>query len=62
MADRDLVPLNEGVFTGLSIEEVEARLEMTVLEIMGQFGSCGCNTCYQQDGCGTCNTCFQQAE
>lgn len=60
---KDLIPLNEGVFTGLSIEEVEARLEMTILEIMSDVApaQCGCNSCYQQEGCGTCNTCWQQS-
>ena len=59
---RDLIPLNEGIFTGLSIEEVEARLEMTLLGVIppDPGSPCGCNTCYQQEGCGTCNTCWQQ--
>lgn len=58
---KDIIPLNEGIFTGLSIEEVEARLEMTVLEIIGDMvNTCSCNSCTGQEGCGACNTCGGQ--
>lgn len=56
---KEIISLNEGVFAGLSIQEIEARLEMTVLEVIsGLVAQCnGCYQCTGQANCGSCNVC-----